>query len=113
MSEIKTKKKNARSVAAGQKNQSVSRRSYEMIRESDSTYLLKLVIYVILGALWIRFSSPIAWHGFLFTALPLGVVVGLILVRNIEKLQEDRKIWYAVIIIVGIISNFASSGIIL
>lgn len=113
MSEIKTNKKRASAQPTGQKTKSVSRRSYEMIRESDSTYLLKLVIYVILATLWIKFNQPISWVGYHFTAFPLGLIVGLILVRSIEKLQEDRKIWYAVIIIVGIISYFVPAGIII
>lgn len=113
MSETKKVKKNTRAQVAGQNTKSVSRRGYEMIRESDSTYLLKLVIYVILATLWIKLGQPLSWMGYRFTAFPVGMIVGLILVRAIENIQEDRKIWYAVIIIIGILSYFIPAGIVL
>jgi hypothetical protein len=113
MSNTKKNNPNKKTSSSRVATRSISRRSYEMIRESDSTYLLKLVIYLILATFWIKLNQPIVWQGYHFTAFPLGLIIGLILVRSIEKIQEDRKIWYAVIIIVGIISNFVSAGIVL
>ena len=95
------------------RNRTVSRRGDEKTTETDSQYFLKLVIYVILGTLWLKFSAPLMWGDFMITALPIGLVIGLIAINRFEKIQSDRKIWYAVLIIVAIISYFVPAGIII
>ena len=85
----------------------------EKIYESDSTYFLKLVIYVLLGTLWLKFAQPIEWLGIPLGGIPIGMVVGLLLVRYREKYQSDRKIWYAVLLVVTIISHFVPAGIVI
>jgi len=95
------------------RNRAVNRRGYERLFESDGEYLLKLVVFVLLGTFWIKFNQPISWMGIPFHAVPIGLAFGLILVRKFEKIQEDRKIWYAVLVIVGIISYFVPAGIVI
>lgn len=84
-------------------------RSYE----SDSTYLMKLVVFVLLGTLWLKFAEPLVWHGIPLNGLPLGLLVGLLLVHQFEKHQSDRKIWYACLIVVTIICYFVPAGIVI
>lgn len=91
---------------------SVSRRGYEKIFESDGTYFLKLVVVVLLGTFWLKFTQPIMWLDMPFSGIPLGFFVGLLLVHQFEKIQADRKIWYAILIVVTIISYFAPAGIV-
>ena len=98
-----TKKSKNRAAAA-------TRRGYEKVFESDGTYLLKLVTFVLLGTLWISFKVPISWLGLPIAGVPVGMLVGLLLVNRFEKHQEDRKIWYAILIIVTLISYFARAG---
>lgn len=81
--------------------------------ESDSTYFLKLVIVVILGTLWLKFTAPLSFQGFTLGAFPLGTVIGLAGIALIEKNQFDRKIWYAVLLVVSIICYFVPAGIVL
>lgn len=90
-----------------------SRRGYEKVFESDGTYLLKLVAFVLLGAFWIQFSQPVTWLGVPIGGIPAGLLLGLILVNQLEKHQSDRKIWYAILIVVGITSFFWASGIVI
>jgi hypothetical protein len=85
----------------------------ERLFETDSTYLLKLVVFVLLGTFWLRFNDPIIWLGISFSAIPVGMLVGLLLVRKFEKYQADRKIWYAILILVTIISLFYPTGVII
>lgn len=92
---------------------SVSRRGYEKIFESDGTYFLKLVAVVLLGTFWLRFGEPIWWLEIPFGAVPVGLLIGLILVNRFEKFQSDRKIWYAILVIVTILCYFAPTGIII
>lgn len=88
------------------------KRFHERVFESDSTYFLKLVVIVLLGTLWLKFANPFMLGWFQFTAIPLGLIVGFLVVRAFEHHQEDRKIWYAVLLVVGVISYFVPAGII-
>ena len=107
------KNKKARPRTYARNRHSVSRRGYEKIFETDGSYLLKLVIFIILGTMWLKFNQPVEWFGLHINALPLGLVVGLVLVNLVEKYQFNRKIWYAVLIIVGIVTYFLPAGIII
>mgnify|MGYP007003530727 FL=1 len=89
-----------------------TKRLRERVFESDGTYFLKLVVVVLLGTFWIKFSEPLSWMGIIFGALPLGILIGFLIVRTFEHHQEDRKIWYAVLLVVGVISYFVPAGII-
>lgn len=91
----------------------VPKRFHERVFESDSTYFLKLVVVVLLGTLWLKFANPVLWLGLTFTALPLGIVIGFLVVRAFEHHQDDRKIWYAVLLVVGVISYFVPAGIVI
>ncbi len=82
-------------------------------RETDGQYLLKLVLVVLLGTVWLKFANPITVVGIPLTGIPVGLFLGLILVNRYEKLQSDRKIWYVVLIIVTILSYFIPAGIVL
>ena len=90
-----------------------SRQSSERIFETDGTYFLKLVVFVLLGTLWIKFAQPVSWLGMPLNGIPLGMLAGLILVNRFEKYQSDRKIWYAILVIVTIICYFVPAGIVL
>jgi predicted membrane chloride channel (bestrophin family) len=90
-----------------------SKRLHERVFESDSTYFFKLVVIVLLGTLWLKFAQPLMLAGLQFTALPLGIVLGFLIVRAFEHHQEDRKIWYAVLLVVGVISYFVPAGIVI
>lgn len=111
MARTKTKKHKERTYARNRAT--VSRRGRALVAEPDSTYFLKLVIVVILGTLWIKFAQPMTWGGVPFNGLPLGLILGLAGIRLFEKNPFDRKIWYAVLIVVGIISYFVPAGIVI
>lgn len=89
------------------------KRFHERVFESDGTYFLKLVVVVLLGTLWLKFGEPSEWLGLSLTAVPLGIIVGFLVVRAFEHHQEDRKIWYAVLLVVGVISYFVPAGIVI
>lgn len=95
------------------KSVATSSRSYPRVFESDSTYFLKLVVFILLGTLWLKFADPISWGGVRFTGLPIGLILGVIGIYKFEKYQEDRKIWYAVLVVVTIICYFVPAGIVI
>ena len=81
--------------------------------ESDSTYFLKLVLVFLLGTFWLKFQMPLSVGGFVLTGIPLGLLAGIIIVRQFEHFQTDRKIWYAMLIVVTLISYFFPAGIVI
>lgn len=62
--------------------------------EPDSTYILKLVLFLIMGALWVRVVTA----GGTQVPLPVGALLGLAFAMH-EKFQIDRKIEYAVLLV--------------
>jgi len=88
-------------------------RAGDRIFETDGTYFLKLVVFVLLGTLWLKFQQPLEWLGIPIHGIPVGMLAGLILVRQFEKLQSDRKIWYAILLVVTIICYFVPAGIVI
>lgn len=88
------------------------KKAVEPAAESDSSYFLKLVLYVILGSLWLKFQTPISVGDLVFTGIPIGLFVGLIFAAH-DHFQVDRKIEYAVLVIVAVLSYFAPSGIVI
>lgn len=74
--------------------------------EPDSVYFLKLVLYFLLGCLWVQFGGD---DGF---ALPIGFVVGIVFASH-DHFQIDRKIEIAVLLIATILSFIAPIGFVL
>lgn len=108
---VKQKQKRPRTYARN-RAAVISRRGYEKVFESDSTYFLKLVVFVLLGTLWLKFNTPLTWIGIPFNGIPIGLLAGLLLVHTFEKYQSDRKIWYAILLVVTIICYFVPAGIV-
>ena len=113
MAQLKNKQNSNRQRTYARNRASVSRRGYEKVFEADSTYFLKLVICVLLGTLWVKFGTPVTVGGLPVGALPVGLAVGLVLINRFEKIQSDRKIWYAVLIVMSVICYFVPAGIII
>lgn len=81
--------------------------------ESDSTYFLKLVVCVLLGTLWLKFGTQITWQNVPVHGIPLGLLLGLPIIWKFERDQADRKIWYAILLIVTLICYFVPAGIVI
>lgn len=96
------------------RNRAVSRRGNEKLYEYDTQYLLKLVGVLILGTLWLKFASPLVIdEQFIVTAIPLGLIIGLVVVSKFESLQANRRIWYAVLAVMTLVSYFLPAGIVI
>lgn len=92
----------------------VSRRGIENIWESDGVYVLKLILVTLGGLLWVRLQSPVMIGNIVpVGALPAGSLVVAFLIAWLEKAQFNRKIMYAVLVIVTIIGFFINAGIVL
>jgi hypothetical protein len=74
--------------------------------EQDSAYFLKIVLYLIMGSLWLKITKG----GDTQIPLPIGFVVGLFYVQH-EHFQIDRKIEYAVLLMALLLGFWIPFGI--
>jgi hypothetical protein len=59
-------------------------------RETDNAYFLKILLYFVLGTIWVKYNG--------FVVFPIGLALGIIFARS-DHFAIDRKIEYAILII--------------
>lgn len=74
--------------------------------EPDGVYLLKLVLYLILGASWLKISKGQT----LQVPIPIGFAAGLIFAAH-EHFQLDKKIEYALLLAAMLIGFWLPIGL--
>lgn len=74
--------------------------------QTDTTYFLKLVLYIIVGSIWVK----IAKDGTTQIPIPVGLIVGLVLASR-EHFKMDRKIEYAILLIAMLVGFWAPIGL--
>jgi hypothetical protein len=75
-------------------------------QELDSVFFLKIVVYMVLGSLWIRLVNPD------LTAqipIPIGLGIGLLIASH-EHFQIDRKIEFSVLLVSALIGFWVQTG---
>jgi hypothetical protein len=72
----------------------MARKTSTATTEYDSIYILKILLYLILGSVWISHDGH--------RLLPVGLIAGILLVQH-DKLQIDRKIEYAVLLVAAVL----------
>ena len=77
--------------------------------ELDGVFVLKLVLYVVLGSLWLKLQTSTTDSSLSFP-IPVGLVVGLLFASH-EHFQIDRKIEYAVLVVATLIGLMVPYGI--
>lgn len=75
-------------------------------KESDNAYLLKILVFLILGSLWIKATDGQTWQ----LPIPAGFIVGMLLASH-EHFRIDRKIEYAVLLVAMLIGFWLPIGI--
>ena len=76
--------------------------------EADSTYFLKLVVFLILGSQWVYIESYPDWQ----FPIPVGLILGLVFATH-EHFQIDRKIEYAILLVAAFVSFWLPIGLII
>jgi len=74
-------------------------------READSTYMLKIVLYLIIGSQWLRINT-----GLNELPIPVGFIIGMLFSRH-DHFIIDRKIEYAVLLMAAFIGFWIPMGI--
>lgn len=74
--------------------------------EMDSVFFLKLVLYLVLGSVWVKVS-----HGNQISLpVPVGLIAGLFFTTH-EHFQIDRKIEYAILLVAMFVGYLAPFGL--
>jgi hypothetical protein len=72
----------------------------------DGLYLFKMVLYLLLGSVWIKINRG----SDVTIPIPIGLVVGLFFTLH-EHFQIDRKIEYAIMLVAMLFGYFAPYGL--
>jgi hypothetical protein len=80
--------------------------SAQQSQELDGVFFLKLMLYVLVGSLWLKgsFGADIR------VDLPIGLMIGLAFATH-EHFQIDKKIEFAVLIVAMLVGYIAPFGI--
>lgn len=92
-------------MAKKQQKSMTRKKKTAQAQETDSAYFLKIVLYIILGSLWIKFGTPLQLGNFALNGAPIGLLIGLVFARH-DHFQVDRKIEYVVLIGMTILTMF-------
>ena len=80
--------------------------------EKDSTYFLKIVLYVILGSFWLKFDPALQVGDFTVHGVPLGLLIGIIFASH-DHFAVDRRIEYAILLLITIFTFYIPAGIVI
>jgi hypothetical protein len=78
-------------------------------QELDSVFFLKIVIFLVLGSMWVRLVDPALTRQI---PIPVGLFVGLLIASH-EHFQIDRKIELSVLLVASLIGFWVQTGAIL
>jgi len=63
-------------------------------RETDNAYFLKILIYFVLGTIWVKVNG--------YVVFPIGLLLGVIIAQH-DHFAIDRKVEYAVLIVAAVL----------
>lgn len=85
----------------------VKKKTKRTPQESDGSYVLKLVLYLIIGSQWLWVTNG---DGSIKLAVPFGLMIGILFARH-ERFQLDRKIEYALLLVAMMLGFWAQIGL--
>lgn len=74
--------------------------------ELDSTYVLKIVLYLIVGSQWLKITTKTGMQ----IPIPLGALFGLLFAAH-DHFRIDRKIEYAVLLVAMFVGFWVPLGL--
>jgi len=75
--------------------------------ELDSVYLLKLVLYLVVGAQWVRLENA---GGTSQIPIPVGLIIGVLFAMH-DHFKIDRKIEFAVLFVAMFVGFWTQVGV--
>lgn len=76
--------------------------------DPDTIYVIKLIVVMILGFIWLKISNNFSWQ----VPLPIGAVLGIVYIRK-QRLKTDRKMLYGVLLLAMLVGFWAPLGLFL
>lgn len=77
------------------------------VQELDGIYVLKIVMYLIVGSQWVRLTDPDMTKQI---PLPLGLLIGAVFAAH-DHFQIDRKIEFAIILLACFVGFWSQMGL--
>ena len=74
----------------------------------DSVFLLKAVIFMILGSQWIYVQQSSNWQ----VPIPIGLIIGLVFATH-DHFIMDRKIEYVILLFAAFVSFWLPLGLVI
>lgn len=84
----------------------ISRKTKNKAVEKDTVYVLKLILFFVVGCMWVRLGGA---NG---TPIPVGLVFGILFASH-DHFQIDKKIEFAILLVAVILSFIAPIGFVL
>ncbi|MCA9324277.1 hypothetical protein KC992_04225 [Candidatus Saccharibacteria bacterium] len=84
------------------------KKKQKRVKETDSAYFLKMVMYLIVGSQWLRIESLPEWS----VPIPLGLLIGIWFASH-DHFKIDRKIEFAVLLVATFVSFWLPVGIVI
>lgn len=84
----------------------ISRKTKNKVVEKDTVYVLKLILFFVVGCMWVRLGGA---NG---TPIPVGLVFGILFASH-DHFQIDKKIEFAILLVAVILSFIAPIGFVL
>lgn len=75
-------------------------------QELDSVFFLKIIMYMVLGSLWIRLVDPGLTEQ---VPVPVGLLLGLVFVSH-DHFRIDRKIEMTVLLVSALVGFWVQTG---
>ena len=93
-------------MVMAKKKQTHKKKTTSAVDNFDGVYLFKMVLYLLLGSMWLKITKG----GDMSVSIPIGLIIGLIFTTH-EHFQIDRKIEYAVMLVAMLFGYFAPYGL--
>ena len=75
--------------------------------ELEGVYVLKIVLYLIIGAQWLWLTNPALTEQI---PIPIGLIVGGLFAMH-DHFQIDRKIEFAILLIASFVGYWSQTGL--
>lgn len=111
MATKKSKSKTAKKSDSSKVKRVSSKKAAQLAKqqtEMDTTYFLKIVIFLILGSQWVYIERLPEWQ----IPIPVGLILGLVFATH-EHFEIDRKIEYLILILAAFISFWLPLGLVI
>jgi uncharacterized membrane protein (UPF0136 family) len=94
-------------ISYGKNTKTTKETRLQMRKQPDSVYFLKIVMFFIIGGVWVFFDDSAV------PGIPIGLILGLLMFASKDHFQLDRKIEYAILLSAAILSFVAPIGLVL